>query len=96
MGRAALSRFFDRRDDIEDRSFAFDHFLGDEQVLARAGLIRSVALGLPTAIGDLGKESLYAWTTTVFMVASVISSMMVRMCHQYLELVTFLTSFVPS
>ncbi|MFC9552358.1 MFS transporter [Rhodococcus sp. NPDC056960] len=32
---------------------------------------------LPTAIGELGHESLYAWSATVFMVASVISSMTV-------------------
>ncbi|RZK84329.1 MAG: MFS transporter [Rhodococcus sp. (in: high G+C Gram-positive bacteria)] len=32
---------------------------------------------LPTAIGELGRESLYAWSATVFMVASVISSMTV-------------------
>lgn len=32
---------------------------------------------LPTAIGELGHESMYAWSATVFMVASVISSMTV-------------------
>jgi MFS family permease len=32
---------------------------------------------LPTAIGDIGGERLYAWSTTVFMIASVISSMVV-------------------
>src|SRR5262245_25003915 len=32
---------------------------------------------LPTAIGDIGGERLYAWSTTVFMIASVISSMLV-------------------
>ncbi|PQP17103.1 MFS transporter [Rhodococcus opacus] len=32
---------------------------------------------LPTAIGELGRESLYAWSATVFMVTSVISSMTV-------------------
>lgn len=29
---------------------------------------------LPTAVGELGGEHLYAWSTTVFMVASVVSS----------------------
>lgn len=29
---------------------------------------------LPTAVGELGREELYAWNTTVFVVASVISS----------------------
>jgi MFS family permease len=32
---------------------------------------------LPTAIEDIGGERLYAWSTTVFMIASVISSMFV-------------------
>jgi MFS family permease len=32
---------------------------------------------LPTAIGEIGGERLYAWSTTVFMIASVISSMLV-------------------
>src|SRR5262245_4656231 len=32
---------------------------------------------LPTAIGDIGGERLYAWSTTIFMIASVISSMVV-------------------
>lgn len=32
---------------------------------------------LPTAIGDIGGERLYAWSTTIFMIASVISSMLV-------------------
>ncbi|UYM07637.1 MFS transporter [Solicola gregarius] len=32
---------------------------------------------LPTAVGDIGGLELYAWTTTVFMVASVVSSMLV-------------------
>lgn len=32
---------------------------------------------LPTAIGDIGGESFYAWTSTVFLVASVVSSMLV-------------------
>ncbi|WP_053206673.1 MFS transporter [Jiangella muralis] len=32
---------------------------------------------LPTAIDEIGGERLYAWSTTVFMIASVISSMLV-------------------
>lgn len=32
---------------------------------------------LPTAIEDIGGERLYAWSTTVFMIASVVSSMLV-------------------
>jgi MFS family permease len=32
---------------------------------------------LPTAIDDIGGERLYAWSTTIFMIASVISSMVV-------------------
>ena len=32
---------------------------------------------LPTAVDDIGGLELYAWTTTVFMVASVVSSMLV-------------------
>jgi MFS family permease len=32
---------------------------------------------LPTAIGEIGGERLYAWSTTVFMVASVVSAMLV-------------------
>jgi MFS family permease len=32
---------------------------------------------LPTAIDDIGGERLYAWSTSVFMIASVISSMLV-------------------
>jgi MFS family permease len=32
---------------------------------------------LPTAIEDIGGERLYAWSTTIFMIASVISSMVV-------------------
>ena len=32
---------------------------------------------MPTAIADIGGERLYAWSTTVFMIASVVSSMLV-------------------
>ncbi|PZF83986.1 MFS transporter [Jiangella anatolica] len=32
---------------------------------------------LPTAVDDIGGERLYAWSTTVFMIASVITSMLV-------------------
>ncbi|PAU44962.1 MFS transporter [Streptomyces albireticuli] len=32
---------------------------------------------LPTAVEDIGGERLYAWTTTVFMIASVISALLV-------------------
>lgn len=32
---------------------------------------------LPNAVADIGGEELYSWTMTVFLVASVISSMLV-------------------
>jgi MFS family permease len=57
-------------------------YLGTAAVLAggvalHATTIFVTASLLPTAVGDIGGERLYAWSTTVFMIASVISSMLV-------------------
>lgn len=51
---------------------------------------------MPTAITDIGGERLYAWTTTVFMIASVISSMLVsRLLAGRGPTVAYLTALGP-
>ncbi|MFC0627370.1 MFS transporter [Kribbella deserti] len=51
---------------------------------------------LPTAIEEIGGERLYAWSTTVFMIASVISSMFVsRLLIRRGPLVAYLTGLTP-
>lgn len=57
-------------------------YLGTAAVLAGGVALHATNIFLttsllPTAIGDIGGERLYAWSTTVFMIASVISSMLV-------------------
>lgn len=56
--------------------------LGTSLVLAGGVALHAINIFLttsllPTAIGEIGGERLYAWSTTVFMIASVISSMLV-------------------
>ena len=51
---------------------------------------------LPSAIGEIGGERLYAWSTTVFMIASVVSSMAVsRLLSRRGATVAYLTGLVP-
>jgi MFS family permease len=57
-------------------------YLGTSAVLAGGVALHAINMFLttsllPTAIGDIGGERLYAWSTTIFMIASVISSMLV-------------------
>lgn len=56
--------------------------LGTSAVLAGGVALHAINIFLttsllPTAIGDIGGQRLYAWSTTVFMITSVISSMLV-------------------
>jgi MFS family permease len=65
----------------------FRELLGPGRVATSLVLVGGVALQainlflttslMPTAIADIGGERLYAWSTTVFMIASVVSSMLV-------------------
>ncbi len=51
---------------------------------------------LPTAIEEIGGERLYAWSTTVFMIASVVSSMFVsRLLTRRGPTVAYLTGLAP-
>jgi MFS family permease len=57
-------------------------YLGTAAVLAAGVALHATTIFvttslLPTAIEDIGGERLYAWSTTVFMISSVISSMLV-------------------
>lgn len=57
-------------------------YLGTSAVLAGGVALHATNMFLttsllPTAIEDIGGERLYAWSTTIFMIASVISSMLV-------------------
>ena len=73
------------RDDIEAgtwRELLSGAQLGTSAVLAGGVGLHAVNVFLttsllPTAVGDIGGERLYAWSTTVFMIASVISAMLV-------------------
>lgn len=65
----------------------FRELLGPGRIATSVVLVGGVALQainlflttslMPTAITDIGGERLYAWSTTVFMIASVASSMLV-------------------
>ncbi|MFI5777937.1 MFS transporter [Nocardia sp. NPDC051570] len=60
----------------------FRHHLGTAVVLAGGVLVGAVdiylaASLLPTAVGDIGGERLYAWNTTVLLIAQVVGTLLV-------------------
>ncbi|RIQ13297.1 MFS transporter [Jiangella rhizosphaerae] len=71
----------------DERQAGFRELFGPPRAMTSLVLAGGIALHavniflttslLPTAIGEIGGERLYAWSTTVFMIASVISSMLV-------------------
>lgn len=75
--------------------------LGTSTVLAGGVALHAINIFLttsllPTAIEDIGGERLYAWTATVFMIASVISSMLVsRLLARRGPAVAYLMALAP-
>jgi MFS family permease len=73
------------RDDVEAgtwRELLSPGHLGTSAVLAGGVGLHAVNVFLttsllPSAVGEIGGERLYAWSTTVFMIASVVSAMLV-------------------
>jgi MFS family permease len=71
----------------DERQASFRELFGATRAMTSLVLAGGIALHainiflatslLPTAIDEIGGERLYAWSTTVFMIASVISSMLV-------------------
>jgi MFS family permease len=84
----------------------FRELLGPGRIATSVVLVGGVALQainlflttslMPTAITDIGGERLYAWSTTVFMIASVVSSMLVsRLLASRGATIAYLTALGP-
>lgn len=92
--------------ETETTQGTFRELLGPGRIATSVVLVGGVALQainlflttslMPTAVRDIGGERLYAWSTTVFMIASVVSSMLVsRMLARHGPTVAYLAALGP-